>query len=452
LGVILERRLVTLLLVLGLIAVPAMALRAFCVGNSCESAAQRSDPVPFCSLDPRVRDLVTAGFYEGRSPEALGVTGSTPVVTAAGGGLGVPWPSAQVPRGDAAKVPLLFLGPGFRTTELSDDLGLDQIAPTLEPLLGLERPFPEVRSGRGIDDLVVPGARTPLAVVIVWKGVGMPEIRETSTPWFDGVSSVPGSTSQPPDGFAGGLAEPGSLPYDPAAVLATIGSGGLPSDHGVTGTVLRAEHGVARAFGRGAPSPVIAALGDDLDDTTGGRARIGLLATDVSDRGLIGGTWYGNEDDDLVVPAGRTPAARVDRLLDDGWGADATPDVLGIVLRGSVSAMDRTTRGIVEAVQARIPDAAMVVTATGSLETTSDTVDAGETLTPAIDAAIATETPIILSAGAGGLFPDEAVARDAGVSTQQVADAMRAQTAPGGTGPLFADTFPSFTVRFGRYC
>jgi hypothetical protein len=448
--VTLERRLVTLLLVLGLIAVPAAALRAFCVGNSCDAAEERSDPVPFCSLDPRVRDLVTAGFYEGRSPEALGVTGATSVVTPIGGGLDVPWPTAQPPQRYGAEVPLLFLGPAFRTTELPSDLGLDQIAPTLEPVLGIDRPFPEVRSGLAIDDLVEPASRTPLAVVIVWKGVGMPEIRASTTPWLDGLSGEPGSTAERP-GIAGGLAEPGSVPYDPAAVLATIGSGGLPSDHGVVGTVVRTERGVARSFGRGSPSPVIAALGDDLDDATDGRSRIGLLATDVSDRGLIGGTWYGNEDDDLVVPTGRAPAARVGGLLDDGWGADGTPDLLGIVLRGRVATMDRETRAIVETVQTRIPDAALVVTATGSLGTTGEVVDAQATLAPAVDAAITTETPIVLAPGSGGLFPDQRAALDAGVSTQQVADAMRAQRTPDGS-ELFADTFPSFTVRFGRYC
>lgn len=446
----LERRLVTLLLVLGLLAVPAAALRAFCVGNSCDAAQGRSDPVPFCSLDPRIRQLVTAGFYEGRSPEALGVTGSTPVVTAIGGGLEVPWPSAQPRHGYAEKVPLMFLGPGFRTTELSSDLELDQIAPTLEPLLGLERPFPEVRSGRAIDDLVAPGTRSPLVLVIVWKGVGMPEIRGSSTPWYDGVSTIAGSTDERP-GYAGGLAEPGSLPYDPAAVLATIGSGGLPSDHGVIGTVVRTEDGVARSFGRGAPSPVIAALGDDLDQATDGRARIGLLSTDVSDRGLIGGTWYGNADEDLVVRAGHTPAARVDRLLDDGWGADVTPDLIGIVLRGSVPAMDRTTRAIVETVRSTIPDSATVFTATGSLATAGDGVDAASALAQAVDSSFTTDTSLVLAAGSSGLFPDEETALDAGISTQQVADAMRAQTAPDGSA-LFADTFPSFTVRFGRYC
>src|SRR5437016_12472781 len=83
------RRLTVLLLALALIGIPAAVLRIGCVGNSCRSdAAAVAAPAPFCSLPPDLRTLITAGTYDGRSPDVIGVGGSTPVVTD-----GVSWPS-----------------------------------------------------------------------------------------------------------------------------------------------------------------------------------------------------------------------------------------------------------------------------------------------------------------------------------------------------------------------
>ena len=147
-------------------------------------------------------------------------------------------------------VPLLFLGKGVRTGELSSTPGLDQIAPTLEPSLGLVRPHPEVRDGAAIPGVAIPGRSTPLVVMIVWKWVGMREIPNAVTPWFNRISSRAGSTSEPradEPGIAAGLATAGSLPLDPTAVESTIGTGGLPSQHGITGTWVRNDTGAAGA-------------------------------------------------------------------------------------------------------------------------------------------------------------------------------------------------------------
>lgn len=442
----LERRLVTLLLVLGLIAVPAAALRAFCVGNSCDAAQERSGPVPFCSLDPGVRDLVTAGFYEGRSPDVLGVTGAT-AVTHAARSLDIAWPSTA--RHDT-DVPVAFVGPAFTGEELSSSLRLDQIAPTLEPLLGFERPFPEVRSGRAIERAARPGARTPLAVVVVWRGVGMPEIEDAAEPlWLEDQMATSGR-SHPAD-VAAGLAEPGSLPLDPAAVVTTIGTGGLPSQHGITGSILGTDDGSAPAFSAGAPGTVIAALGDDLDKATDGEALIGLVAADRTDRGLIGWDWYGGRDDDAMILERRDPVGQVGRLLSDGWGAGGAPDLLGVTLVGDIASMDATTRSLVAEIQERVPQAAIAITATGSLRAGSDAVDDRE-LAVQVDAALAAPDPVIAGSAAGGFFLDDESAAAQGVTSQQVADAMAAQVAGDPSTPLFDDTFPSFTVRFGRYC
>ena len=108
------------------------------------------------------------------------------------------------------------------------------------------------------------------------------------------------------------VASTGSLPLDPAATLATLGTGGLPSQHGITGSFVRNETGeVVAAFGTGAPVPVIATLADDLDAPSSPGVRspyeqrpvISLVATDDRDRGLIGGDWYENHDSDRVILA-----------------------------------------------------------------------------------------------------------------------------------------------------
>ena len=125
--------------------------------------------------------------------------------------------------------------------------------------------------------------------MIVWKSSGMSDIANADTPWFDRTSARPGSTNEPRPGELGspaGLATAGSLPLDPTAVESTIGTGGLPSQHGITGTWVRNTQGrLTRAFGPGAPPPVIASLGDDLDAATAGRAKIGLIRTTPGRRG-----------------------------------------------------------------------------------------------------------------------------------------------------------------------
>src|SRR6266568_2851475 len=44
------RRLLILLAILGLVGLPAVALRVLCVGNSCSDTSQATARVPFCPL------------------------------------------------------------------------------------------------------------------------------------------------------------------------------------------------------------------------------------------------------------------------------------------------------------------------------------------------------------------------------------------------------------------
>jgi hypothetical protein len=103
------RRLTVLLVALALIGIPAAVLRIGCVGNSCRSdAAAVAAPAPFCSLPADLRALITAGTYDGRSPDVVGVGGSTPVVTA-----GVAWPS-ETTTTQPGSVDLAFVARGIR--------------------------------------------------------------------------------------------------------------------------------------------------------------------------------------------------------------------------------------------------------------------------------------------------------------------------------------------------
>jgi hypothetical protein len=420
------RRLALLLLALALIGVPAVVLRIACVGASCRPTAEAaSAPAPFCSLPSEVRSLITAGTYEERSPDVMAVTASTPVVSDIGGGVEVPWPSTDGRATAAMTAPLWFLGTGIREHRLPSGITLDQVAPTLEPLLGLRRPHPDVRSGTAIEGVRKPHARTPLVVLISWKGIGTRDARS-----FD--RALGGNAGV---GSAVGTATAGSLPLDPIAVEATIGTGGLPAQHGITGTSIRGVDGrLVTAFARSAPQPVIAALGDDLDDATDGATRIGLVATARGDEALTGDDWYGGGADPIVDRTVRArPGSPVDvgPFLDDGWGTDAVPDLLAIGLAGSLRADDRTTNEITRQVLRAVPHATVVVAGTGSLAAGH----AVEAPTPA-----GTDEP-----AAGGLFVGN------GTPAQSVVDALEAETAPGGA-PLFADAFASYAVTFGSYC
>jgi hypothetical protein len=435
------RRLLILLVVLVVVGAPAAALRADCAGASCKPS-DAAGPAPFCSLPADLRALITAGTYERRSPDVMGVTANTQVTTHVAPGLEVTWPSTNAPA-DAYEAPLLFIGRDVRTGTWSD-AELDRIAPTIAEAMALRRAHPEVRHGRTLDGVVQPGAHTPLVVVIVWKGVGATDVAH-GAPWLRSQVARTDPTRQGAGdrvyAVAGGTATVGSLPLDPAAVEATIGSGGLPSQHGITGTWIRNDRGdVARAFGRGAPQPVIAALGDDLDRATDGRALIGLVRGDAGDAGLTGDGWYGTGPvRDRTARAGHDPATVVRSFLSEGWGADATPDLLAVALGPNVRTDDRATAAIVSDVVMSVPTAMVVIAGTGDTE-------AHNAVTPIHPAA----TVRIPDGGvAGGYFLDRTAGVGATAST--VVDQMHAETGPDGT-PMYADAFASYAVRFGRYC
>jgi hypothetical protein len=436
------RRLIVLLTVLGLVGLPAVALRAFCVGKSCDTGdASAAASVLFCPLPADLRAQIAAGFREGRSPDVMAATADPDVATELPAGGSVAWPSAGSDPIDT-RVPIALFGTGIARGKVPPGTGLDQIAPTLEEILRYRRPHPEVRAGQAIDGAVEASSPAPdLVVEIAWDGVGTADLDARPRAWpflrsaiRSGAGTLQGTT--------------GSIPLDPAATLTTIGTGGLPSQHGITGSVIRGDDGeIAPSWGPNASGSVISTLADDLDRDMDQHARIGAVLAEGNDRGIVGDGWYVDvrDRDDHIVTG--TPVPAVERLLGSGYGSDGNPAIIGVTVRDSVSRMDRATQAIVRAVRARVPSSTFVVTATGRL--------AGAQALPDISVErqieTATGSPVVAASSAGGFFLDRAVSTERGTTADDVATAMRSIRAPGGS-PLFVDAFPAFAVAFSRYC
>jgi len=434
-----------MLVVIAAIGIPAAALTANCVGRSCDASGGETVRVPFCPLSQELKDGIVNGFREGRSPDVLGVADGTPVFTDVEG-LRMPWPATGMftdPR-----VPIVFAGAGVTSgASVPNGTTLDRVAPTVSDILGLERDHPEVRSGTAVAG-VANGERPRLVLLVGWKGVGSSELDNHPQDW-------PFLTSLLDDGAGTLEGETGSLPLDPAATLTTVGTGGLPSQHGITGSFIRNGQGeVVEAFRpdfRVEDGQIIATLADDLDDANHSTL-VGLVATDERDRGIVGGGWYPGEDPvDVVIGDSAAAPLAVDVHLTTGYGADDVPDVIGVVLEGRVRAMDRWTQEIVtEAERATSGSTLAVVTGTGSSEANRLAVPDRE-LVEAVEDAVPGDVPAVAATVAGGVFLDQAVLREEEVTGQVAVDAMLSATGPDGERML-ADAFQGFAVSFARYC
>jgi hypothetical protein len=447
------RRLLALVVVLAAIGIPAGVLQAACVGRSCDAGPVEAARVPFCPLPGSLKSLIVNGYREGRSPDVLGVVDRRVVATALeGSSRRVPWPSTGGLVD--SRVPIAFVGAGVTAgASIPDGTTLDAVAPTIADALAFARPFPDVRSGTAIDG-VASGAPPSLIVLVAWKGIGTADLEAEPDAWPFLASML--------DRGAGTLdASTGSVPLDPAATLTTIGTGGLPSQHGITGSFVRNDDGeVTPAFGEGSPVPVIASFADDLDapDATGvaspfgQRPDVALVETSAADRGLIGIGWYEGTDDDATVEATRGDAvASVRSLLASMTLNDDAPDVLGVVLDGSLRSMDRRTRAIVEAVEAATRSGALIALAATGAAVGAGTGGSDDVLVASIQDAVPGERSIVAATVAGGVFLDRAALTAAAVTGQVAVDALLEVTDADGRD-MMADAFQGFAVSFARYC
>ena len=425
------------------IGIPAVALRAACVGRSCSNGGADEARIPFCPLPDALKADLAAGFREGRSPDVFAVTrgatvrgGSDPADDL------VPWPSLGA--ADTTGVPIVFSGTGVdASATVPGGTGLDQIAPTISDIIGLRRRHPGVRAGVAVKG-VAAGAHPRLVLEIALKGIGTPDVLDSSWRFLDslfhrGAGTLHGTT--------------GSLPLDPAATLTTIGTGGLPSQHGITGSYVRNSDGdVVRAWGDGAPLSVIATLPDDLDEKTGQRSMVGLVATDEADRGLIGGNWYPDHDRDAVTVASAPGSATAARdILAQGFGRDAVPDILGVVLAGP-GADARIGQIVGLARRASGGSLLVVVAGTGTNGVDPTNADAtGSNVVQQVDDLVEGEAPIVDTTVAGGLFLDQATLASEQLSGDAAVQALLRVTTPDGQR-MMADAFQGFAVSFARYC
>jgi hypothetical protein len=374
----------------------------------------------------------------------LGVAGSVPVYTETSQGAREPWPAVEASVD--ARVPIVFAGAGISSgAPVPGGTSLDRIAPTVADAIGLDRPFPDVRSGTAVDG-VAAGPPPELVLLVAWKWTGSRDL-ETAPGAWPFLDSLLEGGSGTLDGRTG------SQPLDPTATLTTIGTGGLPSGHGVTGAFVRDDRGeVTPAFGDGAPIPIIASLADDLDEATDQRARVALVATDELDRGLIGVGWaYEDRDDDRVVVAEGDGAVAAARSILASERPDGVTDVLGVVLDGSVRRLDRRTAAIVQAARRAAAGSVLVVVAgTGTWER-SMVATSDADVVRAVEEAVPGEASAVSATVPGGIFLDQRTLRTARVTGQVAVDALLDVTDPAGRA-IMADAFQGFAVSFARYC
>jgi hypothetical protein len=439
-----DRRTLLVVLVALAVAAPAAALRALCVGRSCGTTEPVGGPVPFCSLPGRVRDLLVAGFRDGRGPHLMAVAGSTPIRgTSKGGHPADPWPS--IDPGTSDRVPLVFAGAGVRPEAVVPaGTTLDAVAPTVARAIGLRRPHPGVRSGGAVPGVARPAGRPRLVLQVIWAGVGTSALERDPAAW----PTLRGLIEDQPATLG---ARVGSLPLDPAAVLTTIGTGALPRDHGITGTLVRDDRGrTVRAWGARSPYSVVAGLGDDLDELGDQRPLIGAAVTDVAERGVIGGTWYvdGDRDDVIVEPSPADQADSAAELLAAGYGRDEVADLLAVVMRGSVRALDRALAEVLAAAEDAVGRRVMyVVTATGQ------GARGGGIRASDVEAQVERRVgeEVVEAAVPGGLFLDQRALAAEGLSDDSVLAALRGVRGPNGERAI-VDAFPQVAVTFARYC
>lgn len=439
------RRLASLLIVLLLIGAPAAALSFACAGASCDEPVAVTTDVPFCTLPESARSLLEAGYYKGRSPEVFAFAKAPDSVAGDDGGnadgASAVWPNPQSQRG--TDVPLVMWGEGVVPGPIEGSPGLEQIAPTLAAIAGFERGNEDVRSGTPIEGVWKP-ANPTLLVMIAVKGM-----------------FGPARGFAEPRGRAIGTATTGSLPIDSTASLTTAGTGGLPDEHGITGSLIRDDEGrLVQAWGTDAPTSVIATLGDDLDDKSGQRALVGMVATAPTDRGLIGGNWYldADRDDFEVAKPGKVGAAFAKMLLEGGYGTDETTDLIGVTIDATKERVLAAQVMQVEDALSRIEyhdilmegvPATVMMFGTGG-ENPLKHQATGEQVVSQVESALG--APVVETAVPGGLFLDRSATTSAEITAGQVMRALDGVTAPGSTDPLFLDAYPGFSVSFSRYC
>jgi hypothetical protein len=422
-----RRRLLVAVAIAAIIALPAGVLAGLCVGNACRRQERAVGRVPFCSLPQDLRSLIAAGFRDGRSPHVLTV-------------------SSDLTDARPETVPLAFAGTGVASgVPVAPGTTLDAVAPTLAEVGEVRRPHPGVRSGEAVNG-VASGEAPRLLLLIAWKGVSSRELERKPEQW-------PVLRGLFEDGAGTLEAAPGSLPLDPAALLATIGTGALPRDHGITGAFIRNDEGVVvEPWTPDAPFSVVSTLADDLDELGRQVPRIGLVGGATTDLGLVGGDWYVENDRDDVVIEGSLDeqAIAAEKLLGSGYGEDTTIDLLGVAMEGPIPRLDRALGRLLTAA-GRVSDGSFTVALAGAPASVPEDrrrVYADEL---AGEMELQLGADVIEEAGPDGVFLDQDAMTRNDLTDDRVVAALRDLGDAQGER-AFLDVFPAIAVTFARYC
>jgi hypothetical protein len=342
----------------------------------------------------------------------------------------MPWPSTDADDHTAA--PIAFWGTGVDpAASISDRAGLDDVADTVAEVIGLDRPHPQVRSGEALPG-VATGDRPRLVVIAALEGVGSRDLEAGSWPTLHRL-------------IAKGAGTPAATilwsPLDPAAILTTIGTGGIPAQHGITGRWIRDDKGhLVRAWGKRSPPSIIATLADHLDELYRERPRIGLAAPSRSYRGLVGGNWYLDGDqDDLTFDEDIVSSTRA--ILSKGYGHDSVPDLLGVVI-----SKDRELHAVIRAAEKATEDVAVVAAGTGSMSSEGKAID----YRMVVNRLTREFGEIVEAPAVGGLFLDQGALEETETSDDDVISALRSMRV--GSEVVFEDVFGGLAVSFGRFC
>lgn len=442
-----QNRITIFAIVAMLAALPAVALHVLCLGRSCDSAAGSANRTPFCSLPSDVRSAIANGFYERRSGDIIAVSDEPVTGTPATDGTVPLWPSVSTAPPRAGVV---LSGQGVEEGISLPAMGLDDIASTVAALIDLDRPHPEVRSGHELEGIASAPTEAPrLVLEVVWKGVSAQDLEE-------GLEDLPNVAALVDGGASTFTATVDSLPHDAAALITTIATGGVPRQHGITGSLLRNDAGrLVTAWGEGSPVNVIATLGDHLDELTQNRAVIGGVGTEPFDRGLVGGRWYpgGDHDPFSVLAPDAAPrdqaSAAVDLLREQPFGRDQTVDLFGFVQEGPIDELDDELGRVIAQADSRSDGSLLVaLTAMGPPSGPDDGLPATRVIRR-LERSI--QGPDLVEAvGLGDFYLDQEVLARRNLSDDVVLRSLFEFEHQG--RDVFADVFPAIAITFGRYC
>jgi Type I phosphodiesterase / nucleotide pyrophosphatase len=249
-----------------------------------------------CSLPPKYVRRIRRGYFPGRGPD-IALVNRLPhnfggLVSAAHTG---PFDYLQ-------QVPLVLYGPGHIKSQgpvsLKREVSVADIGPTIAELIGTR--FGTGGPGRPITQALEAAEEKTdpprLVVVVVWDGGGWNVLNTWPEKWpfLKGLMQEGTSVENAIVGFSPSVTPP---------VHATIGTSAWPRDHGAVSLRIPVEGRMRNVYAGGSPQYLEApTLADEYDQTTGNRAKIGLVAGRDWHLGMIGhGAYIDGGDRDIAA-------------------------------------------------------------------------------------------------------------------------------------------------------